>query len=226
MNYLTINTVSEIICFLVAVVCLLKDKDSLWRSMILFLMITVVTELLGAYIKHLYKADPTHVLPNSWVYNVFRLFEAGFTSLMFAGLFKKYINSKPLILSGLAVLGIIYAYETATHGIFKKHNIMATAMSVIFVIYCLYYFYLLLKDETYHHLGFSAPFWWVAGVLFFYFGDTAINITFSDLSIFKVTPEYYSISDIYKVLNVLQYGCWSYSFICKRWLTPISEASS
>jgi hypothetical protein len=34
----------------------------------------------------------------------------------------------------------------------------------------------LLKDENYTDLRISANFWWVIGVLFFYFGSTAVNL--------------------------------------------------
>jgi hypothetical protein len=191
--------------------------------MILFLFITVIIELLGVYLKALYKADPIHVLSNSWLYNVYRIFEASFISLMFIGLFKNYINSKPIILSGLAILASLYIYETIIHTIFKKHNLMASTMSVLFVIYSLYYFYHLVKDDNYYNLKYSPSFWWVTGVLFFYFGDTALNLIFEKILFHKITPNYYPIGTIYQILNVLIYSCWSYAFICKKWLTVTSK---
>jgi hypothetical protein len=48
-------------------------------------------------------------------------------------------------------------------------------MSVVFVLASLYFYYLKLKDEHFEPLMFSAPFWWVSGTLFFYFGSTACN---------------------------------------------------
>lgn len=193
-----------------------------WRSMIIFLMITVVTEITGIYIKKLYLADPVNVLPNVWAYNILLIFQAGFISAMFASILKKYVNAAPVIIAGLALLLLLYVYEMISHGIFKKHTITTVVMSVLFVLYCFYYFYYLLKDEKYLNLKYSADFWWVAGVLFFYFGAITYNIfyeTFRDIvRTPKLLPKY-----IFYVLNLLLYGCMSYSFICRKWSTRTSQ---
>jgi hypothetical protein len=222
-RYFTFNTVVELICLLIAFLCLIRDKDLVWRSIILFLLITCIAEMLGIYIKWLYLADRVHVHPNVWVYNILMIFQAGFISLMFSALFKKYFNSKLIIISGLALLVTIYTYEICEDGLFKKHNLTTTTMSVLFVAYSLYYFYCLLKDEAYIRLKYYSPFWWVAGLLFFYFGSTACNLFYYKLSVVTVTPKHYLTYYIYNGLNLILYGCWSYSFICRRWLTTTSK---
>ncbi|WP_259069985.1 hypothetical protein HDF24_24885 [Mucilaginibacter sp. X4EP1] len=222
-EYFTLNTSVEIICFIVAFFCLIKDKSPAWKSMILFLLITCVTELIGIYIKKLYLADTVHVRPNVWIYNVLIIFQAGFTSFMFSHLLNKYINSKPIILGGLAVLFILYVVEVYVHGVFEKHNITTTSMSVWFVLLSLFYFYQLHKDAGYIDLKFSPAFWWVSGILFFYFGRTACNLFYYKLSLVVVTPKHYLTYYIYNTLNILLYACWSYAFICRKWLTTTSK---
>ena len=221
LRYFTASTTAEMICFLIALVCLLKDADFIWRYMVLFLFITCVAELTGLHIKRLYLADKVHVHPNVWIYNILLICQASFISLMFQHLLSKYSKSKLIIRSGLVLMFILYIYETSAHGIYVYNNITNTVMSILFVVYSYYYFYGLLKADEPVNLTFSADFWWVAGALFYYFGRTACNVFFEILSRFR--PEIIITYPIYKVLNVILYAYWSYSFICRKWLTATSR---
>lgn len=219
LNYLTVNTFVEFICFVFTVLCLTKDTSFVWRSMIIYLFITCVAEVVGIYV-----FIHTQSQNNHWLYNIFLVCEAGFTSLMFAHLLSKYINSKPIVIIGLALLCLFYIADIVKHGFFVYNNQTYTEMSVLFVLYSLYYYYLLLvKEDNYIRIKYSASFWWVTGALFFYFGNTVCNIfdniLYSDkLKIFNHHLTYY----IFRILNIIQYGCWSYSFICRKWLTTTS----
>jgi hypothetical protein len=229
LQYFTVNTSSEIICFIIALVYLSKDKDGIWRSMIIFLFITCIAELAGFHFKHLYLADRSRTHSNAWVYNILIIFQAGFLSLMFYGLLNKYVNSKGLILSGLLAVLILYTYETFQHcglksapssidtGFYLYNDLTNTVLSVLLVIYCFYYYYCLIRDESYERFATSASFWWITGTLFFYFGTTACNIFYDKLKGIEITPKHYLTSYIYNVFNVILYGCWAYSFICKKW---------
>jgi hypothetical protein len=217
LRFFTINTISELICFLIATVCLIQDKTPVWRWMIIFLFITCVTEMLGIYVKKLYLADRLHVHPNAWLYNILLVFQASFICLMFNSILNKYGKSKLIFFTGFALLSVIYIYEAITEGIFIYHNLTNTVMSVLFVLYSLYYFYQLLKDDAYINLSYSPGFWWVTGLLFFYFGSTACNIFFDSLSPEHSNSLKHLSAHIFKTLNILLYSCWSYSFICKKW---------
>jgi len=204
----------EAACFIVALFSLLKDSSFAWRSMVLFLLITCLAELGGK----LLKMSHQH---NQWIYNIFIIFECGFTSLMFYNILNKYINSKPIILNGLALFVLLYIYEIYQHGFFVFNDITATVMSVVFVIYSFYYFYLLIKDESYIDLKHAPAFWWVAGALLFYFGSTASNLFYNvivDVRVGGHNITYF----IFSTLSIILYSCWSYSFICKKWLTSES----
>ena len=222
LKYFTLNTILEWLCFLIACICLIKDRNLVWRSMIILLLLTCITETTGIYIRNLYMADPVNIAPNVWVYNILLIFQAGFISAMFASLLKEYLNATPMILLGLVLLAVLYVYEVFTHGVFKKHTLTTIVMSVLFVIYSFYYFYNLLKDERYVNLKYSPAFWWVVGILFFYFGAITINLFYEKIRDLIVTPKRY-ITYIFYVLNMILYACMSYSFICKKWLTKTSE---
>jgi hypothetical protein len=179
--------------------------------MVLFLLITCLTEIMG-------KALRTGHHPNQWLYNVFLLFEGGFTSFMFSNIFSKYINSKPLVIGGVILLLALYAYDIFSHGFLIYNDITATVMAVVFVVYSFYYFYLLIRDDQYVDLIRSPSFWWVTGALFFYFGSTAVNLFFAFLRDVQVVGHNLSYF-IFTALSAILYACWSYSFICRKWQT-------
>lgn len=87
-------------------------------------------------------------------------------------------------------------------------------MSVVFVLYCLYYYYLLLKDESFIEIKTHPEFWWVTGVLFYYFGSTMSNI-FDGLFNVKIIGFATLRYCIYVLLNLILYSLWVYSFICR-----------
>jgi len=224
LSYITISTTVEIICFFVALFCISQDKSIAWRSLVLFLFITCITELLGIHFRKLFVADMTHVHQNVWLYNILLVIQACFISFMFNHLLKKYINSKPIIISGLALLAVSYLSDISNHGFFIYNETTNTVMLVLFVLYGLYYYYRLLKDDTYINFTYSAEFWWVAGLLLFYFGSTASDVFFNNLSPYKASSLRTLSSSIFKALNIILYSCWSYSFICRKWLTMTSAA--
>jgi hypothetical protein len=201
----------EAACFIIALVSLIKDDNRAWRSMVLFMLITYLTEITGKLLR-------TGHHSNQWLYNVFLLFEAGFTSFMFNHLLSKYINSKPLFIGGLVALLVIYLYEVVSHGFFVFNELTATVMSVVFVVYSFYYYYLLIRDDHYVDLKRSPEFWWVAGALFFYFGSTAVNLFFSFLQNVRIAGHNITYF-IFSALSAFLYACWSYSFICRKWQT-------
>jgi hypothetical protein len=51
LQLLTLNTVTELICLLVAVIMLWNVREFQWRSMIIFMLLICATEMTGVYIK-------------------------------------------------------------------------------------------------------------------------------------------------------------------------------
>ena len=172
-----------------------------------FMVITCFLEILG-------KALGVNKLHNDWVYNIYLVAEAGFTITMYGYLINKYVKNYRLILFSGALLIILYIYEISVHGVFIFNNVTTATMSVLFIGYGLYYYYLLMKDEDYLKLKTYPPFWWIAGALLFYFGSTASDLYYSIVSV-KIYPLFTSRHFIYIYLNIILYGFWSYSFICR-----------
>jgi len=218
LHYLTIPIITEIICFGCSILCLFDNTNPSWKVLCIYLFFTCVTEIYGVYLK-------TNHHANQWPYNILLVLQILVTSWFFNILFKKFMKSKSVIITGLAFLLAAYLYEIIYHDFFKFYEPTYNIMSVLFVFYSLFYFYFLLKNLNYINLKYSADFWWVAGVLFFYFGSTAVNIFRGNLTV-KITPKHFLTYYIYIALNIFLYGCWSYSFICRRWLTTTSESLS
>lgn len=207
LKYFSPNITIEIICFAFAVAFLSKDNQTIWKSMILFMLVICITEIAGILTKRTING-------NNWVYNIYLMPEAGFTSIMFGHLLSKYTRSKALVLPGLALLFVLYLYEIYCHGIYLFNILTTTVMSIIFISYGLYYYYLLIKDEQHIILKSHAPFWWVSGTLFFYFGSTVSNLYFTTFnSNHSILFSFRHL--IYILLNIILYSFWSYSFLCR-----------
>jgi len=224
LRYFTVNTVAELVCLVIALICLSKNQDKIWRSFIVFMFITVFTEMAGIHIKKVYHQ------PNAWLYNLLLLVQGFFYVRMFDHLL--YSNRRsPVITFPAGLLCLLFVYECVSNTFFgatpnHKYYYYSTTNSVfavVVVFYSLYYLYLILKADNYVTLSKSASFWWVAGALFFYFGSTTCNIFYSKLENIKIAPNRNVTYYIYNLLNIFLYSCWSYAFICKRWLDPNSK---
>lgn len=119
-----------------------------------------------------------------------------------------------LYLLGLGIIVLTYIFFLTTQPFTDLNTITISAMSVIFTLYCLYYYYLLLKDENFIEIKTHPEFWWVTGVLFFYFGSTMSNI-FDGLFAVKLIGFVALKFLIYILLNLILYSFWLYSFICR-----------
>jgi len=210
MIYITLNTTAELVCFFVALVFLLKDKDPAWRLLVPFLLLTCAVEFMGLHMRKVWHVS------NGQLYSFFLLAECGFNSYFFYHLFKRYFNKPHWLLIWLAVFLIIYVTETLIRGIGSYASVSAVVMSAVFVVAACVFYYLKLKDEQFEPLLLSPAFWWVSGCLFFYFGGTACNVFFDYLKNNEVSTYSGSIRyQIFIVLNIILYLFWSVSFICR-----------
>ena len=221
LKYITYGTVPEIFCFLIAFITLIRDKDSAWRSLIIFYFLTCLTEFLGIYIRTLPKTGLIQFHSNIWVYNIFSLFEIIFINLMFYKIFEHY-NVFRLIIKVLGLFSVnLFFIEIIINNIYNDLIFTPVITDLLFSVFSFSYFYLMMKDDEFINLKFHAPFWWVTGTLISYFGSTTQDIILVHLSDVKfiLNHQLQYIFDI--ILSLISYGCWSYSFICRKWLMKI-----
>ncbi|RNL50280.1 hypothetical protein [Pedobacter jejuensis] len=197
----------EVICLIFSLIFLTKDKSRFWLITIAYLVVVVITELFAKYCGRTYHN-------NLWVYNIYTIFEAGYICYGLYYFINDYINLKKFLIATYILIIAIFSYFTFRYGILAYNAVTVSIMSVIFVIYTLLYFYLLLKDENYVDLKFHPAFWWIGGVLIFYFGGTIANI-FDEIIQQKFLGKYNTRVIIYFTLNLFLYGFWSYSFTCR-----------
>jgi hypothetical protein len=206
----------DLACLISAVLLLRKNKVLFWQMATVYVLVVFITELGGIVLR---KYDYT----NDWLYNIFILVEAGFNSYGFYIFLKRYKEPRLLIACGLVLIFAFYIFDVITHGFLKFNTLTTSVMTVMFNIYGLYYYYLVLKDKEHIELKTHAPFWWVTGAVFFYFGSIVSDLFFL---MFKFHKEnlfplrYY----IYVVLNCILYGFWTYSFLCRY--RQITQGSS
>ena len=205
-KYFPYTIVFEILCFCVGLILLRKDKSLFWKLALVFLFITCITECYGLYLAHKYHN-------NLKLYNFFYLMEQAFVSYSMYYCLKPYINPKPLIISGVVILVFsdLYFFLGYFH---KDYNTLSLTISgVLFVVYSLLYFNLFLKEKEYVQISTHPEFWWVTGILFFYFGSVIFSLFFRSITVklFDRSIYYYLIT----ILNLILYSLWTYSFICR-----------
>lgn len=208
-SYITLNTVSEFFCLAISVFCLYREKDKVWRSFILFLLCTCLTEIAGVYIrKELHQ-------PNFWVYNIYLVIECAVTNYFLYHLIKTNYNLRKLLTGWFVIFLLFYFIELYVTRFNAYVSASTTFMSVELILAGIYYYYRLLKEEKYRNLSIDASFWWVNGAICFYFAGIACNIFFSYLVQDKSSLTKSASYIIFSIQNVILYSCWSYSFICR-----------
>ncbi|MFI5451168.1 hypothetical protein ACHMWN_03335 [Pedobacter sp. UC225_61] len=187
----------------------LKGDDLLFSKVTKgYLAIVVIIETIG------FSMSKGFHLNNAWLYNIFIIFEATYISYgLYVALNK--LTNKALVICTIPIITFIitYIFEIYTHGFLKFNSLTINIESVLFVIVSLIYFNLLIKQKDPIDLNTNAQFWWVSGVLFYYFGSTIYNLFIYFL--YQDFPKSYTILIyVMLILNLLLYSIWIYSFIC------------
>ncbi|HEY8895695.1 MAG TPA: hypothetical protein VIM79_12795 [Niastella sp.] len=207
-DYLTLNTISELFCLAIGIFCLYRDKDKVWKSFILFLLFTCLTELAGVYVRKEYHT-------NFWIYNIYLVVECVVTNYFLYHLINPNQHLRKLLMGWFVIFLCFYFNELYVKHFNAYVSAATTFLSVELILASIYYYYRLLKEESYRKLSKDASFWWVNGTICFYFAGIATNIFFSYL-LFDKTYITKSVSYfLFSLQNVILYSCWSYSFICR-----------
>lgn len=207
MNLSLLNIVFEFCCLCISLFFLTKNRDMFSKITIGYLCIILITEVSGSLWRMIYHKN------NSWIFNIFSIFEASYICLGFYFLFlKMQLKLRLGIIATYTIFLTSYAIEAASHGIFKYHILTNTIVSICFVLLSLYYFYMLMKQEKIVSIITFSSFWWVAAILIYYFGGTIYN-----LFMFYIVKRNFSLGILVYtmlVLNFLLYSIWAYSYIC------------
>ncbi len=209
-KYLTVNTLAELCCLLVALFTLTGDKVRTWRYFSGFLLIALLVELSSIFLR-LHGASRTN-----WVYNIYGIYEIVFVSLMFWQLLKGKVKRWSPFYLALLLIVLAYSWETYLYKLNHRYDLTNSIFGIVVVLSALYYLKLLMADQHYVSLVRDPNFWWIMGTIFFYFAYTSLNLLHSQL---MIVPRKYNplFTFTYQLLNVLLYSLWSYAFICRKW---------
>lgn len=207
MSLSLLNIAFEFCCLCISLFFLTKNRDTFSKITIGYLCVILLTEITGSWWRASYHKN------NSWIFNIYSIFEAGYICFGFHLLFaKKTLKASGLPIASYIIFITIYTIEALSHGVFKYHIITNTVVSICFVLLSLYYFYLLMSQEKTVKIITYSSFWWVAAILIYYFGGTMYN-----LFMFYIVERNFSLGILVHtmlVLNFLLYSIWSYSYIC------------
>lgn len=202
-----INLVFEFICLCMSLFFLRKNRDTFSKITIGYLTLVLITEISGFVWMNIHHKN------NSWIYNIYSVFEAGYICCGFYHLLvKNNRNSLWIIASTYVIFIISYITETFHHGFYKYHIITTSIISVCFVLLSSVYFFRLIRNEKAFNLQYYSSFWWVAAIFVYYFGGTMYN-----LFVFYAIQNNQGLTILVHtmlVLNFLLYGIWSYAYIC------------
>lgn len=207
MNFTSPIVIAEIMCLIGAIIFLRNDKSIFWKLNIAYLLLALLTEAAGSYMSS--KREN-----NLWLFNSFVFFEISFIFIGIWHCMKNYLIPKPIIYVGLGIVYLIYFGFIAKDSIMVFNSTAVTVMSVVFSLYCLYYYYLLLNDEKFIEIKYHPEFWWITGVLFYYFGGTVCNLL-SDVFDVRFGKSFTLRYAITIALNFILYSVWTYSYLCR-----------
>lgn len=210
----------EVVCFLTALYCLRNDRSAAWRLHRWYLAIVVFVEA-GAFVLVSHFHQSSH-----WWYNIYLLVEGTFISWF---LFRCIRRFKPFSIWWLYTWYIVfisfYLVDTFANKRHLLNNDTMQLMNVVFVVGCLYYYYLLQRSATYRRLSTFADFWWVNGVMYFYFSTTVLYLFIPALGKAYVwgLPLFHLLNSL---LIVIYYSTWIYAYLVRYRGRGISPASS
>jgi uncharacterized membrane protein YfcA len=211
--YLTINTIAEGLCAIASIFCLYRDKALAWRLFIPFMLLTVLVEIAGIYIRQQHR-------PNFMLYNMFLVVECAVQNYFFYYLYASYRDiPKPrgYLLIVFVLFFVLFFFAELVYNRFNAYvSVSSTILSVELILASVYFYYLLLCEEHSRRLSGYAPFWWVNGTICFYFAGIASNLFFNYL----VQDHTHGINHsaryiVFSMLNIILYISWSYAFLCR-----------
>jgi hypothetical protein len=204
-----LNEIIEFICFLFAVTYLSSPKVGYWRNIVWFMLLTLTIEIVATIISSVLKTS------NHWLYNLYLPVDFIFKIYMFYKIYPKISYSRFIYYSTLALYISFYLAESTARGFLTYNNISDTFASFLLVVACNGYYYLLLIEERWINILKHAPFWFVTGVFIYNFCSIATNLFSTQLMDLYISKNLSLRYILFVVFNLILYGTWSYSFVCR-----------
>ncbi|RQO29964.1 hypothetical protein DBR32_13700 [Taibaiella sp. KBW10] len=202
-----LNILFELICFLLALITLTKAGKK-WLMFIPYLFIVLGIELWGMYAY-------AQKINSNVVYNFYVLLNFVFIQFVLHKICTITTNRDRTNVLFLFIFTLFFVSEVYYFG-YKNFAVKSIIFSYFLIsVQCLYYFYTLLKQDSFVNLPQHAPFWLAAGILFHAIGSTVSYLFYDYLVTIYLELGIPVRQIIFVFLNFILYGSWSYAFICK-----------
>lgn len=197
------------ICFIASLTVYFKlnPSDAYLKFWPPFLMVTLLVELLGAYLNAAGK-------DNTLLYNFFTSFEFVYylwiVSLIISSRSaKKIIRITSLVYFLIALYNILFIQKNVFHTVSYAFGCL------LIVMVCIYYFFELFRYPKSVKLSSSPSFWICSGLLFFYCcGFPLFGLLNYWSGISKLVLR--NFGEILTILNVFLYSLFTLAFLCIR----------
>lgn len=157
MNDIRIDWIILIVTFIIGCLVIHKQPSSYLKTIPVFLLITLLVELVGRY----YRLKSVN---NVFLFNIYSVGQLTyFTITLYFILRKSFILGLGLFIPVICLLNIFFL-----QGI-KTFHTYTYAISVILIVFtCIYYYYYIFKIAVIENLLREPSFWFVTGLLIFY----------------------------------------------------------
>ena len=204
-----VTTFIETICFLCGVFFLRNTGDVVWNTVRWFMLFTVINECVVTIIGHVYHKH------NMWLVNIYTLVNFPTMSWILYRFSRRQKSSLIIFCISLFLFISCFITEIFYKGIFEYTVASNILSDILLFATCNRFFYLLLKDDSWIDIQRHAAFWFVTGLLLFSLCATIADVFDGQLASLYIFPHVSLYYILYMVFNLILYGCWSFSFICK-----------
>ena len=197
---------AEFLCFLIAILCIRKIKNSAFFWFIPFIFITFISEIIATYVAHVKN------LPNYTIYNYLTTVSFVFYLWFMCHFIEnRWIRKSFLPVSFILVFTILINIIILNRNAFHRQTYIIGCILIIY--YCFFYLYEAIKKYDINFCIEKQPvFWVIIGLLFFYLSGAGFFIFINAFSLgFKE-----QFNEIIRWLSVFMYGCFSIAFILCR----------
>jgi hypothetical protein len=191
-----------------AAISYLRRLNNYWVMFIPFLLCTAVIDGTGWVMA-------TQKINNHWLYNIQFPIEMLFNCWLLTKLFDTRPDAKKWFSTLFVFYLVVYLTEISIKGFYVYAAFSDTIGTILIVISCFVYFYILLEQPRSLNLLIYGPFWIVAGMFLFYFCSLTSKFFFKELMQLHVIGGLPLRYFIFTILNLILYSFWIVAFKCQ-----------
>jgi hypothetical protein len=201
----------ELLAGIVGILCWHKKPQSVWFAFAVFLVFLFGLEFTGMWLgkQKMYTA-------NAFLY---KWIVVPLLFIVYHWVFYKILGKKikPFVVVSGALLLVLTVLENTFLGKlhFYSASITVSIYCAVLLVFCLIYFYSLIRSPQILHFKSEMAFWFCLGVVIFYVGSFPY-LTYYNTAADKPKLIYVTFRWIFIVLNYIMYFLFAIGFLCSR----------